>query len=66
MTCATCRFFHVTTRDEEMCQHPSEANPMHWQETRDTFGCNMHEPKPRLDLERMTVVEKFCERRVRA
>lgn len=53
-TCATCQHFRrAETRNidvrpwreqVDLCCHPSEAHPLHWQEVPETFGCNEHAP----------------------
>lgn len=49
LTCGTCKHFrrgdtqlHRALPTGDRCCHPSEAHPMHWQETVDTFGCIWH------------------------
>ena len=51
--CATCANYRPE-KDEHSgrplsygrCCHPSEAHPLHWQETAAAFGCVDHEPLP--------------------
>lgn len=43
-TCGTCQHFKRYQPDDSsgICQHDTEANPMHWQETYQQFGCIWH------------------------